>query len=46
MDDLTAMPGRAFRYVEAQYGTVGLIVAGLMIVVAVIAVFIWFDRRK
>ncbi|WP_020470539.1 hypothetical protein [Zavarzinella formosa] len=46
MDDIVALPGRAFRYVDAQYGTIGLMVVGLMIVVAVIGIFIWLDRRK
>lgn len=46
MNDLLSMPNRAFQYVDAQYGTIGLIVAGLMIAVGVIGVFIWIDRRK
>jgi len=46
MTDIIDFPGRAYRYIDAQYGTIGLIVAGLMIVVALIGVFVWMDRRK
>jgi hypothetical protein len=46
MDEIISFPGRAYDYIDGQYGTVGLIVAGVMIVVAIVSVFIWFDRRK
>jgi len=46
MNDITSFPGRAYDYIHYQYGTVGLIVAGVMLVVAVVSVCIWFDRRK
>jgi hypothetical protein len=46
MNDLLSAPGRMYRYVDAEYGTIGLIVGGLMIAVAFVWVFIWIDRRK
>lgn len=46
MDQILSMPGQAYDYVYGQHGTVGLIVVGVMIVVAVVSVLIWFDRRK
>jgi len=46
MDDITSFPGRAYDYIHYQYGTVGLIVTGVMVVVAIVSLFIWFDRRK
>jgi hypothetical protein len=32
--------------VYGQYGTVGVIIAGVGIVVAIVSVLVWFDRRK
>jgi hypothetical protein len=46
MDELVAMPGKAYDYVYGQYGTVGLIVTGVVIVVAIVSVMVWLDRRK
>ena len=46
MDQITSFPGFAYDYIHGNYGTVGLIVAGVGIVVAIVGVFIWFDRRK
>lgn len=46
MSNLTSLPGQAYNYVYGNYGTVGLIVAGLMIVVAIVGTLVWFDRRK
>jgi hypothetical protein len=46
MDKFTSMPGQAYDYVYFHYGTVGLIVCGVGIVVAIVGVFIWFDRSK
>ena len=46
MDTIISIPGRAFDYVNGQYGTVGLIVIGLMVVVGIVGVLTWFDRRK
>ena len=42
----TQMPGQAYDYIYTHYGTPGLIVAGVAIVLAVVGVFIWLDRRK
>ena len=46
MDTIISIPGRAFDYVNGQYGTVGLIVIGLIVVVGIVGVLTWFDRRK
>ena len=46
MDQITSFPGYAYDYIYGNYGTVGMIVTGVGIVVAIVGVFIWFDRRK
>lgn len=46
MDDILSLPTRAYNYINIQYGTIGLIVVGLLIAVAIVGAFIWFDRRK
>jgi hypothetical protein len=46
MDKIAAMPGKAYDYIYGQFGTVGLIVTGVAIVIAIVSVLIWFDRRK
>jgi hypothetical protein len=46
METITALPEQMYDYVHGQYGTVGLIVAGVILVVLIVCVFIWFDRRK
>ena len=46
MNEITSLPSRVYDHINSQYGTVGLIVAGVIIVVAIVSVFIWFDRRK
>jgi hypothetical protein len=46
MNEVLSKPVQAYDYIYLHYGTVGLIVAGLMIVVAVVSLCIWFDRRK
>lgn len=46
MNSLSSYPEQAYNYVYGNYGTVGLIVAGVGIVVAFVSVMVWFDRRK
>jgi len=46
MDDLFSLPGRAYDYVYSTHGYIGLLVAGLAVVVGIVFVFIFFDRRK
>jgi len=46
MDQILSYPGQAYDYVYGNYGTVGLIIAGLLIVVTVVSVMVWFDRRR
>ena len=46
MDEITSYPGMAYDYIYGNYGLVGLIATGVAIVVAIVAVLIWLDRRK
>jgi hypothetical protein len=46
MDALLSFPNRTYRYIDAEYGSLGLIMAGLLIVVAAIGLLTWIDRRK
>lgn len=46
MDQITSFPGYVYDYIYGNYGTIGLIVAGVGIVVGIVGVFIWWDRRK
>jgi hypothetical protein len=46
MDQIISLPGQAYDYVYGHYGTIGLIIAGLLIVVTIVSVMVWFDRRK
>jgi hypothetical protein len=40
------LPGRAYDHIYGQFGWVGLTFAGLALVVTIVGVMIWFDRRK
>jgi len=46
MDTLLEFPGRAYDYVNYEYGFVGLVMLGVGIVVGIVFVFIWMDRRR
>jgi hypothetical protein len=46
MEKLSSYPDQAYDYIYGNYGTVGLIVTGVAVVVGVICIFIWFDRSK
>ena len=46
METISKYPDQAYAYIYGNYGTVGLIVCGVAAVVAVICIFIWFDRSK
>jgi hypothetical protein len=46
MDTIISYPGMAYDYIYGNYGVVGLIVAGVAIVVAIVSLLIWLDRRK
>lgn len=46
MDQIITFPEQAYDYINGNYGIIGLIVAGVGIVVAIVGVFIWLDRRK
>jgi hypothetical protein len=46
MSEITSYPGQAYDYIDHNYGLTGLIVAGVMIVVGIVSMMVWFDRRK
>ena len=46
MDSVLEIPSQAYDYINGQFGTTGLIFAGVMIVVGIVAVMIWYDRRR
>jgi hypothetical protein len=46
MSELTSYPAQAYDYVYGNFGLTGLIVAGVGIVVAIVSMMVWFDRRK
>jgi hypothetical protein len=46
MDQLSSGPGQAYDYIHAQYGMVGVIVAALLLVVGLLSVVFWYDRRR
>lgn len=46
MSNLTSLPGQAYDYVYGNFGNVGLIITGVVIVVGIVAALVWFDRRK
>jgi hypothetical protein len=46
MNSITNYPGQAYDYVYSHYGTIGLIIAGVGIVVAVICLMVAFDRAR
>ena len=46
MDKFTSYPDQAYDYIYGHYGTVGLIVVGVGLVVAVVGLLIWFDRSR
>lgn len=40
------LPGRAYDYVYATGGWFGVAFAGLLLVVLIVSVMVWFDRRR
>ena len=46
MDTISKYPDQAYNYIYGNYGTVGLIVVGVALVVAVVSIFIWIDRSQ
>ena len=46
MDALLSFPSRSYRYIDAEYGSLGLIMASLLIIVAAVCILTWADRRK
>ena len=40
------LPSRAYDYVYGCYGWFGVAFAGVALVVLVVCIMIWFDRRK
>ena len=45
-DKVTQSPGQVYDYINGHFGLPGLIVAGVMIVLAVVGVCIAFDRGR
>jgi hypothetical protein len=46
IDKVASSPGQLYDYINGNYGLPGLIVAGVIIVVGVVGIFIALDRRK
>jgi hypothetical protein len=46
MGRITSAPGQAYDYIHTQFGMIGVIAAGLIVVVAALSVMFYFDRRK
>ena len=46
LDKVASSPGQAYDYINSNYGLPGLIVAGVLIVVAIVGIMIALDRRK
>jgi len=46
LNGITSSPGKAYDYIYANFGLTGLIVAGVVIVVAIVGFFVAMDRRK
>ena len=40
------MPGRAYDYVYHSYGWWGIAFAALGLVLGIVAIMVWFDRRR
>jgi len=46
LNKVASSPGQAYDYIYGHYGLPGLIVAGVLIVVAIVSFFVALDRRK
>jgi hypothetical protein len=46
LNAITSSPGKAYDYIYNNFGLTGLIVAGVVIVVAIVGFFVAMDRRK
>lgn len=46
MDIIFRVPVRAYDYVYGNYGWFGVLFAGLGIVLFIVAIMIWLDRRR
>jgi hypothetical protein len=46
MNSIGKYPEQIYDYIYGNYGMIGLIVAGVGVVVAFISVMVWFDRRR
>ena len=46
MDSILSIPSQGYDYIHSHFGTTGLIFAGVLLVVAIVAVMIWYDRRR
>jgi hypothetical protein len=46
MNSVLNYPGQAYDYVYGHYGLIGVIVAGVGIVVGFVAILVYMDRRR
>ena len=46
LNAITSSPGKAYDYIYNNFGLTGLIVTGVVVVVAIVGFFIAMDRRK
>jgi hypothetical protein len=46
MDAIFRYPAKAYEYVNGHYGFVGVLVAALLLIMFLLSVYFWFDRRR
>jgi hypothetical protein len=46
MESIFRMPGRAYEYINYNYGFIGVLVASLLLIMFCLSVYFWFDRRR
>lgn len=46
MDSILRWPSRFFGQIYQQHGNLGVIIVGMIIVMAAVGIFIFLDRRK
>ena len=46
MNSVLSYPGQAYDYIHGQFGLIGVIIAGVVMVVGFVSLLIWGDRRK
>ena len=46
MDSVLKFPARAYEYINYNYGFIGVLVATLLLIMFLLSIYFWFDRRK